>query len=135
MRAVAAGIVAFPCLDFLWLAVLMKAFYREELGDLARKAPDGSMDVLWAAAVPVYVVLVAGLYWFVLPRAADGSLATAARWGALFGLVAYGLYDLTNLATLRGYSLRLTLVDMGWGAVACATVAAIMQAAARTAAR
>ena len=124
IRACAAGVVVFPCPDFLGLGVLMKDFYRDGLGELARKAPDGSMDVLWAAAVPVYVLLVAGIYWFVLPRAADGSLATAARWSALFGLVSY---DLTNLATLRGYTRKLTLVDMAWGAVACATVAATMQ--------
>lgn len=126
-----AGLVLFPCLDFLWLGVLMKDFYREGLGSLARKAPDGSMDVLWAAAIPVYFVLVLGIAAFVLPRSAGGSMISAAKWGALFGFVTYGLYDLTNLATLRGYPLKLTLVDMAWGAVACATVAVVMQAVSR----
>jgi uncharacterized membrane protein len=129
--ATIAGLVAFPLLDFLWLGVLMKTFYRDGLREVARMAPDGSMAVQWSAAVPVYFVLVLGLAAFVLPRAGDGSLAATARWGALFGLVTYGVYDLTNLATLRGYSVTLALVDMAWGAVVCGSVAAIMQAVTR----
>ena len=59
---------------------------------------------------------------FVAPRA--NSLSGAAILGALFGLVVYGVYDLTNYSTLREWPLRLTIADIVWGAVACAAVSA-----------
>jgi uncharacterized membrane protein len=64
------------------------------------------------------VLLRAGLALFPAPRAS--SVESAAAYGALFGLVVYGVYDFTNLATLRHYPLPLALVDVAWGTVAAA---------------
>jgi uncharacterized membrane protein len=130
IRLFFVGLVTFAVLDFLWLGVLMRGFYRAELGAIGRTAADGSLAPIWAAAIPVYVLLIGGVLFFVLPRAAAGVWA-AAVWGAAFGVVAYGVYDLTNLATLRGFSLRLALVDIVWGGVVMGSTAAVMRYFAR----
>lgn len=128
LRVILVGMGTFVAMDFLWLGIVARGFYKSELASLARFGPDGSMAPLWAAAVPVYVILAVGVYLFVLPRADGPSLLDAAKWGAAFGLVTYGLYDLTNLATLKTYSVRLTLVDMAWGAIICGTASVAMKA-------
>jgi uncharacterized membrane protein len=115
-------------LDGLWLGVVMKTFYRDGLAPVARLAPDGSLAPVWAAALPVYFLLVAGNAVFVLPRAGTSGWPVVAAWGALFGFLTYGVYDLTNLSTLRAYPLSLAIVDMAWGAVATAIVSVVMRA-------
>jgi len=129
MRAFLAGLAAFVVMDAIWLGVVATDFYRRELGPIARTASDGSLAPLWPAAIPVYLLVVLGVFWFVRPRAAGAGLVTAARWGALFGVMTFGVYDLTNLAILRDFSVTVALVDMVWGGVVCATVAVAMQLA------
>lgn len=109
--------VIFAALDFVWLSLLMGDFYKTHLGALARRSgPD--FDPIWWAALLVYVVLVVGLVTFVLPKAT--SATTAAGWGALFGLVTYGTYDLTCQAVIRDWPITMTVVDITWGASICA---------------
>ncbi|MDE2016454.1 MAG: DUF2177 family protein, partial [Hyphomicrobiales bacterium] len=70
------------------------------------------------AAAAFNLLYVAGLVAFgVMPGLASGRWTTSLAWGAAFGLVAYGTYDLTNQATLRNWSTTLSVVDMAWGAV------------------
>jgi uncharacterized membrane protein len=78
---------------------------------------------IWPAAALVYVLLALGVVAFVLPRAA-GLVSAGAMWGALLGLVIYGLYNLTNYSTLARWPLAMTIVDIAWGAFACAAAAA-----------
>lgn len=116
--------VIFAALDFLWLGVFMNGFYKAELGDLARlSGPD--FAPVWSAALAVYAVLVTGLVVFVLPRAA-GSPTRALGLGALQGLITYGTYDLTAYSVIQGWSLRMTLVDMIWGASICGLTCALV---------
>jgi uncharacterized membrane protein len=78
-----------------------------------------------APAIAFYAVYAAGLTLFaVRPGFVEGGWKTAALWGGLLGLFAYATYDLTNLVTLKGWSLRLSLIDMAWGACASAVAAA-----------
>ena len=70
--------------------------------------------------------MILGLQIFVLPRVVAGQPLTAALWGGLFGLIGYGIYDLTNYATLAQYALRMTVVDMSWGTVLFALTASAM---------
>ena len=106
-------------LDGIWLGLIATAFYKNELGTMARRQGD-VLTPIWSAAVVVYLVLALGIIWFVLPRVSPAnSIMSAAAWGMAFGLVTYGVYDWTNRATLAGYSMRLTLVDMLWGGVIC----------------
>jgi uncharacterized membrane protein len=124
IKAAALGALAFMVLDGLWLGVVMKNFYRDQLAPIARLS-GGSIAPNWPAALVVYVMLGTGIAFFVIPRAAAAPMA--ALYGALFGLVVYGVYDFTNFATLRQYPLALTLTDVVWGSVATAASAAIVR--------
>ena len=125
IRTFAIALVSFPVLDGLWFGLLMKTFYREQLAGIAR-FQDGLLAPVWAAVVPVYMLLALGVAVFVIPRAVD--VWSAAKYGALFGLVVYGVFDLTNFSTLARYSPTLTFVDMCWGIVASAACAVAVKA-------
>jgi uncharacterized membrane protein len=124
----AVGMLAFMLLDGLWLGLLMRAFYRDQLAPIARLA-NGGFAPNWPAALVVYLALGAGLALFVAPRAS--GLASAAGWGALFGLVVYAVYDFTNYSTLRQWPFALTLIDVAWGTTASAIGAAAVWMALR----
>jgi uncharacterized membrane protein len=109
----AATFVALAALDFLWLGVVAKSFYRDGIGHLMAPAPN------LPAAAAFYLLYPIGLVVFaVLPSGGDWLRALAL--GALFGLFCYGTYDLTNLAVLKDWPLQVTLVDIAWGAVVSA---------------
>lgn len=116
----------FLALDALWLGVVARNFYLARLGELMRDKPD-----LGAAAM-FYAIYVAGVVYFAIaPALAGGGVGRALLNGALFGLVAYATYDLTNLATLRGYSVELARVDIAWGAFLTAVASGVGYLAAR----
>jgi uncharacterized membrane protein len=106
----------------------MKNFYRDQLAPIVRLA-DGGIAPNWPAAFVVYILLGTGIALFVIPRASTVSLAAA--YGALFGLVVYGVYDFTNYSTLRQWPFVLTLADVAWGAVASAACGAVVRSVAR----
>jgi uncharacterized membrane protein len=111
--------VVFFALDYLWLTRIAIGFYRQHIGGLLLASPN------FAAAGIFYLFYVVGLIYFaVMPAMSVGSVVTALVNGALLGLLAYGTYDMTNLATLKGWSLQVSLVDMAWGAFLSATAAA-----------
>jgi len=116
VRLLIAGSVM-GALDFLWLGFIAKNLYANELGKLLLAKPN------MAAAIAFYVVYVVGIVVFVVsPALVNGSLWSALGYGALFGLVTYATYDLTNLATVDGFTLKVALIDMCWGAfIASAT--------------
>ena len=114
------AIVTIIAMDALWLGWLMKDFYRRHLGHLARMA-DGGLDPVWPVAALVYPVLAGGITVLVLGRAK--SPIEALTLGAFFGFVTYGVYDLTNHSTLRGWPAVLTVTDMAWGTLLCGTAA------------
>jgi uncharacterized membrane protein len=108
----------FAALDAVWLGYVAREFYRAQMGALL--APQPSM----IAAVAFYALYVVGIVYFAVgPALATGSWATALVSGALLGLVAYGTWDLTNLAVVRDWPVALSLVDMAWGACLTAVAA------------
>lgn len=110
-------LLVFLAIDFLWLGAVARGFYSDQLGHLLRPS------VRWEAAFLFYLIFVAGLLHFVvLPELRDGSLVRAVLRGGFFGLVAYATYDLTNLATMRGFPALVVVVDMAWGFVLAAAV-------------
>ena len=120
MRSLALVLVAgltVVVLDVLWLGIAMGGFYNAWLGDLARRAADGSLDPNWIAAALVYVCLGVAVVEFVWPAVRGASVRVQCARGALFGVLVYGVYDLTNLSTLRGWPVRMVVVDMLWGGV------------------
>lgn len=107
----------FFAVDMVWLGVVAKNFYSKHLGFLMKA------NVNWAAAVLFYLLFSAGLVVFVVAPALDkGSAMRAVLLGALFGLITYATYDLTNLATLKDWPLLVTVVDLIWGTVLAASV-------------
>ena len=112
--------VTFMVIDLVWLGVVARSFYRAELGHLMRA------EVNWVAAVLFYLIFVAGIVVLAAwPAIERESLSRAVLLGAFFGLVTYAAYDLTNLATLDGFPVRMVVVDMLWGTVLCATISTI----------
>jgi uncharacterized membrane protein len=117
--------------DFIWLGIIMKGFYHQELRGLMRMGPDGFAPRL-VPALLVYVLIPAGIILFVEPRIVPtNSLLRAAGWGAAFGLIVYGIYDFTNLAILDRWSLRITIADIIWGSVLCSASAMILSLVSR----
>ena len=128
IKLAAVGALVFMVLDGVWLGLLMKNFYREQLAPIVRLA-DGGIAPNWPAAFVVYILLGTGMALFVTP--ATSTVPSAAAFGALFGLVVYGVYDFTNYATLRQWALALTLVDVAWGVLATAAASTAVWIVAR----
>ncbi|MCA0317065.1 MAG: DUF2177 family protein [Proteobacteria bacterium] len=116
--AYAASAVVFFGIDFLWLSTISTNFYRSRIGGLLLDQPNLGVAGLF------YLVYVAGIVHFaVLPGLNATSWTTALINGALLGLVAYGTYDMTNLATLKNWSVTVSVVDMAWGVTLSAAAA------------
>ena len=99
-------------MDFVWLSLTVRPLYHRALGAVLAENPN------MAAALAFYLLYGVGVVIFaVRPGLAANDWRPALLWGALFGLFAYATYDLTNLATLKIWSLRVSLIDMAWGAV------------------
>ncbi|CAN5626204.1 DUF2177 family protein [soil metagenome] len=113
-----SSLVALLVLDGLWLGVLMGSTYRSALGqmmlDSPRLVPAALFYLGYAAGVVVFAIL---------PGIEAQQWQRTAVLGALLGLLAYGTYDLSNLATLKDWKLHLTLIDMAWGTVVTCVVA------------
>ena len=110
----------FFALDFAWLSIATGRLYRILLGDLLSESPNLAVAALF------YLVYVAGVVVFaVAPAISAGSWMTALFLGALLGLIAYGTYDFTNLATLKGWPVMVTIVDLAWGISATAISATL----------
>ena len=123
--AYAVMLVLFPVLDFVWIGFAARGVYQAEIGQLLAPQPR-----LVAAAV-FYAVYAAGVLIFaVAPRLDRGDWRRAFAMAALFGAVAYAVYDLTNLATLKGFTLKISLIDMAWGALMTGVVASLGRLAA-----
>ena len=104
-------LAVFFLIDMVWLGVVAKGFYRKHLGGFL--AP----KVNWAAAMLFYLLFIVGLLVFaVRPALVQGAPLQALLLGALFGLISYATYDLTNLATLKDWPVLVTVVDLAWGA-------------------
>lgn len=118
-----AALAALAVLDALWLGVVSREFYKARLGQLLLDRP------LWSVAILFYLIHAAGIAVLAVPPAvAAGTWTAAALYGALFGFCVYAAYDITNLATLRGWPMAVSLVDLVWGTVvtAAATFAAFL---------
>jgi uncharacterized membrane protein len=110
----------FFAIDMVWLAVVAKNFYQQQIGFLMKP------DINWMAAVIFYMLFITGLIIFVItPAMVKQSWVHALLYGALFGLVTYATYDLTNLATVKDWPFLVTVVDLFWGSVLAASVSVI----------
>ncbi|MEO5950284.1 MAG: DUF2177 family protein [Candidatus Saccharimonadales bacterium] len=109
--------------DAFWLTVVANKFYKSQIGTLLLEKPN------MTAAILFYIIYVVGVVVFVIsPALEKGSWLYALTYGALFGLVAYATYDLTNLSTIKGFTVKLVVVDLLWGAFLTAGVSVITYA-------
>jgi uncharacterized membrane protein len=109
--------LAFLGIDSLWLGLIAPAFYRSQIGHLMAE------NANFPAAAAFYLIYIFGMVFFVIePAMRGGSLKQAVLRGALYGFITYATYDLTNHATLQDWPLLMTVVDMTWGTVLCASV-------------
>jgi uncharacterized membrane protein len=116
-------------LDMLWLGAIARTMYQQAIGHLMAEHPNVPV------AVAFYVLYAAGLMIFAIaPQAAEAEWGRTVVMGALFGFFAYATYDLTNLATLANWPMRLSLIDMTWGTMVSAVSAGAGRAAMRWAA-
>lgn len=113
MEAVKAYIIAFITfflIDIVWLVVVARKLYRQELGFLMSDKPN------WIAAAIFYLIFILGIVFFVIhPALEKGSWTYALFAGLLFGFITYATYDLTNLATIKDWPLKITIIDLIWG--------------------
>ena len=115
----------FFLIDFTWLGVVAARLYKSELGGLARLSNGGLVPVWWAALL-VYLLIPLGIIIFALPRVSTANIFPGALlWGALYGGILYGVYDMTNYSMLAKWPLRLTCIDIVWGCVLCGCVSQI----------
>lgn len=102
----------FLIIDMAWLGFIAKGLYKKHLGNLLTD------NVNWMAAIVFYLLFVIGVFIFaILPAVEKNSLNSAILLGALFGFFTYATYDLTNLATLKDWSLTIVFIDILWGSV------------------
>lgn len=124
--AYGAAVVAFLVLDGLWLGLVARQFYADQLGGLLRN------PVFVAPAAAFYLFYTAGLVFLaVRPLQPDVSIASVALYGAIVGAMAYGTYDMTNLSTLKDWPALMSFVDLLWGTVLSASVAVVSALAVR----
>lgn len=115
-----AAAILFLAIDMLWLLWLGRGFYVAEIGPLLRETPN------FGAAGAFYLLYVTGLMIMVIwPAHQAQSVSQALIYGAVLGLMAYGTYDLTNLAVAKGFTLKIAAIDMVWGTMLTAAVSAV----------
>lgn len=108
-------------LDFVWLGYISRKLYFNEMGNILLEKPN------MIPAMIFYVIYVIGVVVFVVnPALEKGSLAHAAGYGALFGLVAYATYDLTNLAVVKGFTAKIVIIDLLWGILLTTVVSCVV---------
>lgn len=120
IKLYAIALPVFFAIDMLWLGLVAKNFYKSQIGFLMKP------DINWTAAILFYLLFIVGLVLLVIaPAVEKGSWMYALLFGALFGLITYATYDLTNLATLKDWPLLVTIVDLAWGATLGALVSVV----------
>lgn len=110
----------FLIIDAIWLGFIARNLYQEQIGFLMKS------DVNWIATISFYLLFILGLVVFVVsPALQAGQWSRALLLGILFGLVTYATYDLTNLATIEGWPLTVTIIDLVWGMFIASSVSTI----------
>lgn len=110
----------FFAVDMVWLGWVAADFYQQQIGHLL------AAEVNWAAALAFYLLYILGILIFaVVPGLKRRSLAHTLTMAPAFGFFTYATYELTNMATLPDWPLKLVLVDTLWGVVLCTSVASL----------
>lgn len=104
------ALIVFIAIDAIWLGLIAKNLYQKEIGHLM------SDSVNYIAALIFYLLFLVGLVYFVInPAIIDRNITKLIISGILFGIITYSTYDLTNLATLKDWPIKVTIIDLIWG--------------------
>ena len=113
----ALSVPVFFAVDMVWLGYLARDLYQREIGYLLG-------NVRWGAAIGFYLIYLIGVTYFAAyPAYVEESVSQALWLGGLFGFFTYATYDMTNLATVKGWPVKIVIVDVIWGTVLGASVA------------
>ncbi len=113
-------LISFVVIDSVWLGFIAKDLYKENIGHLL------TPKVIWWAAILFYLLFILGMLIFVVAPATNTyNPARVLLLGAIFGLITYATYDLTNLATLKGWPIKITIIDLIWGSFISAVVSIV----------
>ena len=117
LKLYALTVPIFFVIDIIWLGFIARGFYRRQLGFIL------SPEVNWIAAAIFYLMYIAGIIFFaVRPAINSNSWGQAALLGGLYGFFTYATYDLTNMATIKGWPLAIVIMDILWGVCLCTLV-------------
>jgi uncharacterized membrane protein len=117
---IATGI-AFAVIDSVWLRNAYTRLYQPEIGEMLYAG-----GVRWAPAISFYLLYILGMIVFAVgPALKAGSWQVALVQGAMLGFFCYMTYDLTNYATLKVWSLKVTILDMIWGTILTGSASAV----------
>ncbi len=105
-------------LDATWLT--LTASQSRTVFAAVQKHP---LSIRWIPAFVVYIIMAGAIYWFAV--ADSTTVQDAAIRGAGIGFSMYGVYDMTNYATLRDYPIQFALTDIVWGTTMCAVTASL----------
>jgi uncharacterized membrane protein len=120
LKLYGVALVSFLAIDMVWLGFVARGFYKQHLGYLLSEKPN------WSAAIVFYLLFIVGLVVFVVVPALDAnSWRKLVVLAALFGLITYATYDLTNMATVKNWPAIVTVVDLLWGVVLATSISAI----------
>jgi uncharacterized membrane protein len=114
VREVLISIVALLVLDGIYIYLTQKIF-ADQIVNVQRVV----MTLKPMGALVCYVLLVAGLNYFIIQR--NRSIPEA----FFLGLVIYGVYDSTNYATLKKWEPNVAIMDTLWGGSLFALTTAI----------
>jgi uncharacterized membrane protein len=124
--AYAGTLISFLLIDAIWLGVVAKNIYRDQLGELMLPSPNLAVAATFYLFFAMAIVALA-----VRPGLDAGAIWSAIGYGAVLGLAAYGTYDMTNLSTLKGWPVSLSIIDLAWGTVLTSAASASGYAAVR----
>jgi len=104
------ALLVFVILDAIWLGIISRNLYSKYLGYIMTETPN------WIAAIIFYLLFIFGIIVFVVfPGIEEKNLWMSFGKAALFGLITYATYDLTNLATIKSWPIQITIIDLIWG--------------------
>ena len=118
LKLLMIALITFLVLDMIWLGWLAKNFYFKAYSPWLR-LENGQLQTVWWAALIVYLLFALGIVFMVLPLA-HGSLSYALGYGAMLGLITYGIYDFTCLAIFKDWPITMSFIDWMWGTLLCA---------------
>ncbi|MCL4361055.1 DUF2177 family protein [Candidatus Dependentiae bacterium] len=119
------SLISLITLDIIWIGVIMNNLYRANLSKITKISPQ-NLPFYFPAALITWILIVLGAFIFVRPLVLSTSITTAVFYGALYGFILYAVYDFTNYATLPGWQLNITIIDIFWGTFICSLLGCLI---------